>query len=198
MKFCKNNTRIFTQDIGVIKNKTEDSIRNENANSSKNKQNANGFFCLHVLYKSPLRYFNPESTITVTILFPAPIILALCIAAQTFAPDVMPPNIPSILASFLAVSNAFSFETAIISSARSNLHIEGTNPDPIPSNLCVPEILPPESARTFNGSMGIQRIFEISFLNTSAFPEKQPPVPTPIINSLMLFPSSSKISLAIL
>src|SRR5688572_29626309 len=135
MKFCKNNTCIFTQDIGVIKNKTEDSIRNENANSSKNKQNANGFFCLHVLYKSPLRYFNPESTITVTILFPAPIILALCMAAQTFAPDVVPPNIPSILASFLAVSNASSSVTDIMSSINSNRHLSDSNHSQIPSNL---------------------------------------------------------------
>src|SRR5687767_13565849 len=198
MKFCKNNTRIFTQDIGVIKNKTEDSIRNENANSSKNKQNANGFFCLHVLYKSPLRYFNPESTITVTILFPAPIILALCMAAHTFAPDVVPPNIPSILASFLAVSKASSSDTAIISSANSNRHITGTNPGPIPSNLCVPDILPLESDLTFNGSIGIQRIFGILFLNTSALPEKQPPVPTPMINSSISVPRTSKISHAML
>src|SRR5262245_65164787 len=52
------------------------------------------------LYRSPLRYFNPESTIRVTIFLPGPNARALCIAAHTFAPDVVPPNIPSIRASF--------------------------------------------------------------------------------------------------
>ncbi len=56
------------------------------------------------LYKSPWRYFKPESQITVTILLPSPIILALWIAAQTLAPEVIPPKIPSSVASFLEVS----------------------------------------------------------------------------------------------
>lgn len=54
-------------------------------------------------YKSPLRYRRPESMMTVTMDFPGPSALALCSAAQTLAPEVMPPNTPSRRARSLAV-----------------------------------------------------------------------------------------------
>src|SRR5487761_686438 len=66
-------------------------------------------------YTSVERYLSPQSTATVTIL-PLPTFLATSREAATLAPVDEPENIPSSLASLLAISCASSVETVRISS----------------------------------------------------------------------------------
>ena len=83
--------------------------------------------------KSVVKYRSPVLGRTMTICFPwFPGCLANSNAAQAAAPEDMPHKIPSEAASSLAVVNACSLVTVMISSMMAVFKTSGTKPAPIP------------------------------------------------------------------
>jgi hypothetical protein len=63
-----------------------------------------------LLYTSVLRYFRPESAISVTTLASGPSLAATWIAATTFAPE----DVPAKRASYRAIRLAMSFASSVL------------------------------------------------------------------------------------
>lgn len=114
---------------------------------------------------------------------------ASSIAPYSAAPEEIPTENPSFLASNFAVSKAFSFEDLNISSYISVFNVFGTNPAPIPCILCAPA-LPYESTGESSISNATIFISPFCFFKYSPTPLIVPPVPTPAIK-MSTFPSVS-------
>ncbi len=115
--------------------------------------------------------------------------LAIVVATEIAAPVEIPPGSPSSFASARAFSKASEFETLTISSMRSVLRMEGTNPAPIPWILCGPGS-PPDKTGESSGSMATIWNEGFRCLITSPTPVSVPPVPTPEMR-ISTFPSVS-------
>ena len=105
---------------------------------------------------------------------------AISSAATTAAPDEMPDNRPSSVASRRAISIACSLETFTTSSISDVSRISGMKPAPMPWILCLPG-LPPEMTGLSAGSIAIALKLGFLAFSTWATPVSVPPVPTPEI-----------------